>query len=130
MGDLEGRTLGHYHIVERLGAGGMGEVYRARDERLERDVAIKVLPEEVASDPDRMRRFEREAKALAALSHPNIATVYGLESDGDAMMGTVPCSRNRACGLIQSGILSATTRASNRCSRRTTDFESLKRSNG
>jgi serine/threonine-protein kinase len=84
MGDLEGRTLGHYRIVERLGAGGMGEVYRAHDERLDRDVAIKVLPEEVAGDPDRMRRFEREAKALAALNHPNIATVYGLESDADA----------------------------------------------
>jgi serine/threonine-protein kinase len=79
MGDLEGRTLGHYRIVERIGAGGMGEVYRARDERLDRDVAIKVLPEEVAGDPDRMRRFEREAKALAALNHPNIATVHGLE---------------------------------------------------
>ena len=79
MGDLEGRTLGHYRIVESLGAGGMGEVYRARDERLDRDVAIKVLPDAVASDPERMRRFEREAKALAALNHPNIATVYGLE---------------------------------------------------
>jgi serine/threonine protein kinase len=79
MGDLEGRTLGHYRIVERIGAGGMGEVYRARDERLDREVAIKVLPEEVAGDPDRIRRFEREAKALAALNHPNIATVYGLE---------------------------------------------------
>ena len=130
MGDLEGRTLGHYHIVERIGAGGMGEVYRARDERLDRDVAIKVLPEAVAGDPERKRRFEREAKALAALIHPNIATIYGFESDGDAMMGTVPCSRNRAYGLIQSGILSATTRASKRCSRRTTDVESLKRSKG
>ncbi len=81
MGDLEGRTLGHYRIVERLGAGGMGEVYRARDERLDREVAIKVLPEAVANDPDRMRRFEREAKALAALNHPNIATIHGLEEE-------------------------------------------------
>jgi serine/threonine protein kinase len=82
-----GTTLNHYRIVERIGAGGMGEVYRARDERLDRDVAIKVLPEDVANDPERMRRFEREAKALAALNHPNIATVYGLEtalSDADA----------------------------------------------
>jgi TolB-like protein/Flp pilus assembly protein TadD len=79
-----GTTLGHYRIVERIGVGGMGEVYRARDERLDRDVAIKVLPEAVANDPERMRRFEREAKALAALNHPNIATVYGFESDADA----------------------------------------------
>ncbi|MCU0235253.1 MAG: protein kinase, partial [Thermoanaerobaculales bacterium] len=89
-----------YGIVERLGAGGMGEVYRAFDERLERDVAIKVLPEAVANDPERMRRFEREARALAALNHPNIAMVYGLGSDADAMMGTVPYSPCRACVLI------------------------------
>jgi serine/threonine protein kinase len=74
-----GTTLGHYRVVERIGAGGMGEVYRARDERLDREVAIKVLPEAVANDPERMRRFEREAKALAALNHPNIAIIYGLE---------------------------------------------------
>jgi TolB-like protein/tetratricopeptide (TPR) repeat protein len=74
-----GTALAHYRITEQIGAGGMGVVYRARDERLDRDVAIKVLPEAVAWDPDRLARFEREAKALAALSHPNIAVVYGLE---------------------------------------------------
>ena len=87
MNDLVGRSLGHYRIVELLGKGGMGEVYRAWDERLDRDVAVKVLPEEVAADPERLKRFEREAKALAALSHPNIATVFGfetVESDSDA----------------------------------------------
>jgi len=75
-----GTTLGHYRVVEKIGAGGMGVVYRAHDERLDRDVAIKVLPEEVAGDLDRLHRFEREAKALAALNHPNIATVHGFES--------------------------------------------------
>ena len=74
-----GSSLGAYEIVAPIGAGGMGEVYRARDTRLDRAVAIKILPESFAHDPDRMARFEREAKTLAALNHPNIAIVYGLE---------------------------------------------------
>jgi serine/threonine-protein kinase len=74
-----GRTVSHYRIVDKIGEGGMGEVYRARDERLDRDVAIKVLPEAVAQDPERLARFEREAKLLASLSHQNVATLYGLE---------------------------------------------------
>ena len=78
-----GTVLGHYEIVGSLGAGGMGEVYRARDPSLEREVAIKVLPEAFAESEERLARFEREAKALAALNHPNIATVYGFEADGD-----------------------------------------------
>src|SRR3982075_2320355 len=72
--------LGPYEIVSSLGAGGMGEVYRARDESLGREVAIKVLPKELASDPDRLRRFEQEARAAAALSHPNILAVYGFST--------------------------------------------------
>ena len=68
--------LGPYEVVELLGAGGMGAVYRARDPRLGRDVAVKVLPEEVAADPDRLRRFEQEARAVAALNHPHIVTVH------------------------------------------------------
>jgi TolB-like protein/Flp pilus assembly protein TadD/tRNA A-37 threonylcarbamoyl transferase component Bud32 len=76
--DLVGQTLGHYRIVEKIGAGGMGEVYRARDERLDRDVAVKVLPEELAADPERLARFEREARAAAALDHPNILAVHEL----------------------------------------------------
>lgn len=71
--------LGSYEIVAPLGAGGMGEVYRARDTRLKRDVALKILPEAFAQDPERMARFEREAQVLAALNHPNIAQIYGVE---------------------------------------------------
>src|SRR5664280_1414433 len=71
-----GTRLGPYEIVSPLGAGGMGEVYRAKDSRLARDVAIKVLPPSVASDPDTLARFEREAKAVAALSHPNILSIF------------------------------------------------------
>jgi serine/threonine-protein kinase len=81
MGDLIGHRLGRYRIVEQIGEGGMGIVYRARDERLERDVAIKVLPEGVASDPDRLARFEREAKAIAALDHPNILAIHDFGSE-------------------------------------------------
>jgi len=75
-----GRSLAHYRITAALGAGGMGEVWRATDEKLGREVALKVLPQEFAADPDRMARFEREAKVLASLNHPNIAHLYGLES--------------------------------------------------
>ncbi len=74
-----GTKLGPYEIVAPLGAGGMGEVYRAHDGRLDRDVAIKILPELFAQDPERLARFEREAKTLAALNHPNIAAIYGIE---------------------------------------------------
>src|SRR3989304_4095997 len=74
-----GTKLGSYEITSPLGAGGMGEVYRARDSKLHPDVAIKVLPMAVAADPERLTRFEREAQALAALNHPNIASVYAVE---------------------------------------------------
>src|SRR5262245_25212928 len=74
-----GAHLGPYEILTAIGAGGMGEVYRARDTRLDRAVAIKILPESFADDPERLARFEREAKTLAALNHPNIAIIHGLE---------------------------------------------------
>ena len=77
-----GTRLGHYEIVSPLGAGGMGEVYRTRDTTLDREVAIKVLPEDFASDPARLARFEREAKLLASLNHPNIATIHGFDASG------------------------------------------------
>lgn len=78
-----GSSIAHYHITAKLGQGGMGEVYRATDTKLGREVAIKVLPDAVARDTERLARFEREAKLLAQLSHPNIAGVYGLEQHGD-----------------------------------------------
>jgi serine/threonine protein kinase len=78
-----GTRLGAYEIVSLLGAGGMGEVYRARDTKLNRDVALKILPTEFALDPDRLARFKREAQVLAALNHPNIAAIYGFEDSGE-----------------------------------------------
>src|SRR5262247_2799443 len=76
------QRFGPYEIVTLLGAGGMGEVYRARDTKLDRDVAIKVLPDLFVGDPDRVARFQREAKTLAALNHPHIGGIYGLEDAG------------------------------------------------
>jgi len=73
------RVLAHYRITAALGAGGMGEVWRAEDTKLGREVALKLLPDDFAADPERHARFEREAKMLASLNHPNIATLYGLE---------------------------------------------------
>src|ERR1035438_5532828 len=80
-----GDKLGPYQIVSSLGAGGMGEVYRGRDTKLNRDVAIKVLPAAFANDAQYMARFEREAQVLASLNHPNIAQIYGLEQNAIVM---------------------------------------------
>jgi serine/threonine protein kinase len=93
-----GTHLGPYEILSALGAGGMGEVYRAKDIKLGREVAIKVLPEELACDPERMARFEREAKVLASLNHSNIAQIYGVEDralvmelvEGRTLKGPLP----------------------------------------
>jgi serine/threonine protein kinase len=76
---MVGTTISHYKVLEKIGQGGMGEVYRAEDTNLSREVAIKVLPEQFTQDPQRLARFEREAKLLASLNHPNIAAIYGLE---------------------------------------------------
>jgi Tol biopolymer transport system component len=93
-----GTKLGPYEILAPIGAGGMGEVYRARDTKLDREVAIKILPEALAQNPDRLARLEREAKVLAALNHPNIAQIYGVEQgalvmelvEGEMLSGPVP----------------------------------------
>src|ERR1700747_1556396 len=93
-----GATLGSYEILAPIGVGGMGEVYRARDTKLKREVALKVLPEAFARDPDRMARFQREAEVLASLNHPNIAHIYGVEEralvmelvEGESPKGPLP----------------------------------------
>src|SRR5579863_8044333 len=93
-----GHKLGHYEILAAIGAGGMGEVYRARDTKLKREVALKVLPDSFANDPERMARFQREAEVLASLNHPNIAQIYGVEEralamelvEGEAPKGPLP----------------------------------------
>ncbi|GJM43255.1 MAG: hypothetical protein DHS20C21_00970 [Gemmatimonadota bacterium] len=78
-----GKTLAHYKIVEKIGSGGMGDVYRARDTKLDRDIAIKILPATLAQDPERLSRFEREAKTVAGLNHPHIVTLHSVEREGD-----------------------------------------------
>ena len=108
---LLGRQFGPYHIVSPLGAGGMGEVYRAHDSKLGRDVAIKTLPQEFAHDPERLSRLRREARTVASLNHPNIAAIYGLEEseeadylvlelvEGETLRGPLPVQTalDRAC---------------------------------
>src|SRR5215467_11621951 len=91
-------SIAHYRIISKLGEGGMGEVWRATDTKLNRDVAIKILPEVFAEDTDRMARFEREAQVLASLNHPNIAAIYGVEEralimelvEGETLHGPLP----------------------------------------
>jgi len=79
MALLAGQTLLHYRLIDKIGAGGMGVVWKAEDTRLQRQIALKVLPEAMAADPERRARFEREARAVAALNHPNIVTLHSVE---------------------------------------------------
>src|SRR6185369_16998565 len=93
-----GSEIAHYRIIAKLGEGGMGAVYRATDTKLNREVAVKILPEALASDPDRLARLTREAQVLASLNHPNIAAIYGVEEralvmelvEGEELLGPLP----------------------------------------
>src|SRR5690348_16761548 len=95
---VSGTRLGPYEVLGPLGAGGMGEVYKARDTKLRRSVAVKVLPAAVSQDPERLARFEREARVLASLNHPNIAQIYAVEEgalvmefvEGTTLAGPLP----------------------------------------
>ena len=101
------QTIGHYRIIGKLGEGGMGAVYRATDTRLNREVAVKVIPDSFANDPDRLARFQREAQVLASLNHPNIAAIYGVEDralvmelvEGAAPAG--PLTEEQALPIVQ-----------------------------
>ena len=95
-----GKTLSHYRILDKLGAGGMGEVYRAEDSRLKRHVALKVLPAEMAASPDRLRRFQREAELVASLSHPGIVTIYSVEEAEGVHFLTMELVSGRTLGEI------------------------------
>ena len=95
-----GTRFGPYEVTARIGVGGMGEVYRATDASLKRPVAIKVLPESVATDADRLARFRREAEILASLNHPNIAAIHGLERSGARPRG---CLKHANIKLRQDG---------------------------
>src|SRR5579862_7326516 len=81
---MTGQLLGHYRVLEKIGAGGMGEVFRARDERLGRDVALKLIRPASSDNPDHLRRFEQEARAAAALNHPNILAIYDVGFEGES----------------------------------------------
>src|ERR1051325_8384553 len=90
-----GTKLGQYEVLAPIGAGGMGEVYRAHDNKLGRDVALKLLPESYARDPERLVRFRREAQLLASLNHPNIATIHGLEDTNSSHFLTTHNDQNK-----------------------------------
>jgi TolB-like protein/Flp pilus assembly protein TadD len=102
-----GQTLGHYRVTAAIGAGGMGEVYRATDTKLGRDVALKVLPPDVARDPERLARFQREARAIAALNHPHIVTIFSVEETGGVHFLTMELVEGQSLdGLISESGLS------------------------
>src|SRR5215471_15519586 len=100
MATAIGQPLGSYKVTALLGKGGMGEVYRARDSKLNRDVAIKVLPESVTHDPDSVARFRQEAQSIAALNHPNIVTIFSVEQSDGAVFFTMELIEGKSLGDI------------------------------
>src|SRR5687768_2640766 len=105
---MDGEPFAHYRILGKLGAGGMGEVYRARDERLDRDVAVKVLPSSSFDDPTARARLVREARAAAALNHPNICTIYEVgEADGQAYIAMELVAGQTLSAMLIGGALPA-----------------------
>ena len=105
-----GTRLAHYEILALLGAGGMGQVYRARDTKLQRDVALKLLPPDTAADPERRQRFEREARAVAALNHPNIVTIHSVdEVDGRVFLTMAASAAARWVASTSGGISFSTS---------------------
>ena len=107
-----GTRLGVYEITAQIGEGGMGQVYRARDTKLDRDVAIKILPEAFAADAERVARFQREAKVLASLNHPNIAIIHGLEQADGVHALVMELVRGRT---YRSASRAARSRSTRRC---------------
>ena len=107
-----GSTLGPYEVLSAIGAGGMGEVYKAHDTKLDRDVALKILPDAFVNDPERLARFQREAKVLASLNHPNIAAIYGLEDEGTPPPWSSNTSKGRRCRIGSPEARSRSTRPS------------------
>ena len=101
-----GSRLGAYEVLSLLGSGGMGEVYRARDPRLNRPIAIKILPQATAADPERRARFEREAQSVAALNHPNIVTIHSVEEAGGLLFLTMELVEGKPLGdvIVKGGL--------------------------
>src|SRR5437870_8707614 len=93
-------TLGSYRLIDRLGAGGMGEVWRAEDTRLLRPVAIKILSERIANDPEWKARFMREARTVAQMNHPNIATIYSIEQEGETLFIAMELVEGESLGTV------------------------------
>src|SRR5579872_5323432 len=106
MGLVTGTRLGAYEILSPLGAGGMGEVYRARDSRLGREVALKILPDHMACNPEHLQRFEREARSASALNHPNIVTIYEMgQAEGICFIAMELVEGETLRNLLDSGLV-------------------------